>query len=76
MLTRGSVDASETGAGAGGVGAGAGGAGELVVSLSRWAKESSGRVVSVFVSKSWRGREPVDENKETVLGCTEDENML
>ena len=56
--------------------AGARGAGEFEVSLSKWTKESSGRVVSVFVSKSWRGREPVDENKETVLGCTEDENML
>jgi hypothetical protein len=56
--------------------AGGGGGGREVVSFRRWTKESDGRLLSTWMEKSPRGWLPVDENKETVSGCTDLANIV
>lgn len=38
--------------------------------------ESDGSALSVLEQKRLRGSLPVEENRETRLGCTEDENIV
>jgi hypothetical protein len=55
--------------------AGGGGGGWEVVSSRKCMKESTGRDGSVWMENKDNGSLPVDENKDTISGCTDVENM-
>ena len=55
---------------------GAGGAGSEVESFRMQTKESEGNEASQWEEKRVSGSLPVEENNDTMLGCTEAENML
>jgi hypothetical protein len=56
--------------------AGGGGVGVDLASSSKQMKESTGREESVFTDQRYSGLLPVEENKETMAGWTDPENIV
>lgn len=55
---------------------GGGGLGNDEESWSKCIKESDGREASVCAENRFKGSLPVDENRDTMLGCIDDANIM